>query len=79
MEVRVSAQIVYEESQDMDQYATRIHLYALFRALFSRELALQLFRTKTCRALLLTASPRGPSAARGDTCGRVAALKLRGK
>ena len=43
MEVRVSAQIVYEESQDMDQYATRIHLYALFRALFSRELALQLF------------------------------------
>ena len=49
-----------------------------FGPLFPRELALQLFRTKTCRALLLTASPRGPSAARGDACGRVAALELRG-
>ena len=26
---------------------------------------------QTCRALLLTASARGPSAARGDACGRV--------
>ena len=63
MEVRVSAQIVYEESLHKT-WTSMPHVYIsmlYFGPLFPRELALQLFRTKTCRALLLTASPRAPA------------------
>ena len=59
--------LLYSLSVHVSYSSTTCLVACFLYALFPRELALQLFCTKTCRALLLTASPRGPSAARVDT------------